>query len=143
MNEQTIKLFSSKATDNWRTPEDFLASIDEEFHFNHDPCPRHPTEDGLEIDWKERVFVNPPYSQVNLWLAKAHKEIQKNSEVIVFLVFANTDTQWFHNWCYGQYDYCTIELRFVEGRLAFLSDEGKKNSAMRPSMLVIIRRKHD
>lgn len=140
MNEQQIKLFSSKKTDNWQTPKILLEKIYSEYNINHDPCPRHPTEDGLLVDWKERVFVNPPYSQVNLWLQKAHIEIQKRSEVIVFLVFANTDTGWFHNHVMGTYPYCDVVIKFIRGRLKFVSDEGVLNSAMRPSMLVVFKK---
>jgi phage N-6-adenine-methyltransferase len=140
MDANTIKLFGSKQTDHWRTPPEFIDFLDREFSFNHDPCPRYPTEDGLEVDWRERVFVNPPYSNVEGWLEKAHREIQKNSDVIVFLTFANTDTGWFHEYCYGNYPYCDVELRFVKGRLKFISDDGVKSSAMRPSMLVIFRK---
>jgi site-specific DNA-methyltransferase (adenine-specific) len=141
MDENTIKLFGSKQTDHWQTPPDFLDMLDGEFHFTHDPCPRYPIEDGLLVDWGRRVFVNPPYSGVKVWLQKAHKEIQKGSEVIVFLTFSNTDTDWFHRYCYGRYPYCEVEIRFVKGRLKFISDDGVKNSAMRPSMLVILRKK--
>ena len=135
MDTNTILLFSSKKTDHWQTPPGFLAKLDAEFHFNHDPCPRYPTEDGLFVDWKSRVFVNPPYSHIEEWLRKAHIEIHKKSEVIVFLTFANTDTRWFHKLVLPY-----AEIRFVRGRLQFISDEGVKNSAMRPSMLAIFRK---
>jgi site-specific DNA-methyltransferase (adenine-specific) len=53
----------------------------------------------------------------------------------VFLVFSNTDTKWFHNYCYNQ-----SELRFIKGRLKFVDENGQtKNSTMRPSMIVIFR----
>ena len=143
MDSNTIKLFSSQKTDHWQTPPEFLKKLDQEFHFNHDPCPRYPVVDGLQVDWKERVFVNPPYSQTGKWLKKAHMEIQKKSEIIVFLTFANTDTKWFHDYCYKKCNYCDIEIKFVKGRLKFISDDGIKNSAMRPSMLVIFKKKED
>ena len=28
-----------------------------------DPCPVNPQWNGLDIDWKEMNFVNPPYSR--------------------------------------------------------------------------------
>ena len=33
----TEVMFSSK-TDSWATPINFFRELDEEFHFNHDPC---------------------------------------------------------------------------------------------------------
>src|SRR3990170_6022224 len=140
MDENAIKLFGSKQTDHWQTPPEFLSELDKDFHFDYDPCPRYPTEDGLSAAWYGHVFVNPPYSHIAKWFKKAHEEIQKEASIIVFLVFANTDTRWFHRYCYDQYSYCTVEIRFIKGRLKFIGDSGVKNSAMRPSMLVIFRK---
>ncbi len=136
MDENTIKLFGSKKTDNWRTPTDLYDELDKEFDFDFDPCPLNSTFDGLKIDWRKRCFVNPPYSKVKEFLIKAHEEIKKgNTEVAVFLTFANTDTKFFHNYIYGK-----AEIRFIEGRLKFMDEEGNtKNSAMRPSMIAILR----
>ena len=135
MDNNTIKLFGSKKTDNWRTPPELYEELDKEFNFNFDPCPINPTEDGLNIAWGTRCFVNPPYSKVKEFLKKATEEIQKgNTEVAVFLTFANTDTKWFHNYLYGK-----AELRFIKGRLKFLDQDGiKQGSAMRQSMLAIL-----
>lgn len=53
-------MFSSK-TDNWATPTEFYNTLNEEFHFNLDPCAdefNHKCEkfytveqDGLKQDW--------------------------------------------------------------------------------------------
>ena len=136
MDENTIKLFGSKKTDHWQTPRELYKKLDAEFCFDMDPCPLEPKEDGLKIPWKGCVFVNPTYSQVRKWLEKANEEIEEgNANVIVFLVFANTDTAWFHDLVFSK-----AEIRFLRGRLKFLDKDGKEqNSAMRPSMLVIFR----
>jgi len=133
MDTNTIKLFSSKETDDWATPSWLYRQLDEEFHFDLDPCPLEPKLDGLKIDWEGNIFVNPPYSQVGKWLKKGHEELGKgNAKTIVFLVFANTDTEWFHKYVYHK-----AELRFIKGRIKFV---GKSNAgAMRPSMLVIFQ----
>jgi site-specific DNA-methyltransferase (adenine-specific) len=133
MDANSIALFSSKKTDNWGTPKDLYDKLNAEFNFNLDPCPLEPTFDGLEIDWIGNVFVNPPYSKVKQWLIKANLEIKKQADVIVFLVFANTDTAWFHDYVLGK-----AELRFLRGRIKF--DGYSKNGAMRPSMLCIFRK---
>lgn len=136
MNKQTIKLFSSKKTDNWQTPLLFYHKLDIEFNFNLDPCPLNPSVDGLKIPWKGHIFVNPPYSQIKKWLIKAHEELKKEAEIIVFLTFANTDTSWFHDYVLNK-----AEIRFIRGRLRFLDKKGNyKNSAMRPSMILIFRK---
>lgn len=141
MNKQQIKLFSSKKTDNWRTPKEIFEWL--EFNYTginfYDPCPRHPKEDGLLVDWKEFCFVNPPYSNVSNWFDKAWNEIKKgNTEIAVFLVFANTDTKWFHKYCFSDEENVDVQIVFWKGRLKFISDEGVKNHAMRPSILVIL-----
>tara|TARA_R100001082_G_C4215452_1_gene96903 strand:+ start:48 stop:473 length:426 start_codon:yes stop_codon:yes gene_type:complete len=136
MNQQQIKLFSSKKTDNWQTPKWLYDELNAEFDFDFDPCPLNSTFDGLQCDWGESNFVNPPYSNVKGFLQKAHEQLNKGiAKKIVFLTFANTDTKWFHDYCYGQ-----CELRFIKGRLKFLDASGQvKNSAMRPSMLMIFK----
>ena len=136
MNKQQIKLFQSKKTDNWATPKYLYDELDKEFDFDFDPCPLNSTFNGLDVRWGKRNFINPPYSNVIGFLEKAHIELKKgNADVCVFLTFANTDTKWFHRYCYGK-----GELRFIKGRLKFVDEDGKtKNSAMRPSMLIILR----
>lgn len=136
MDEHTIKLFSSKKTDNWQTPKKLYDELDAEFNFDFDPCPLNSTFDGLECDWGKRNYINPPYSKIKAFLIKGWKEIENgNAEVCVFLTFSNTDTKWFHDYLYKQ-----VELRFLKGRLKFLDENGKvQNSAMRPSMIAILR----
>jgi len=54
-----------------------------------DPCPWNPLHNGLHIDWKQSVFLNPPYSagQLDLWEAKASLEVCKgNTQEIVWLI---------------------------------------------------------
>jgi site-specific DNA-methyltransferase (adenine-specific) len=137
MDENTIKLFGSRETDNWQTPPDLYKKLDEEFHFDFDPCPLNATFDGLKIDWKKRNYINPPYSMVKEFLKKGAEEIEKgNAEVNVFLTFANTDTAWFHDFCFGK-----AEIRFIRGRLKFIDGNGNlRNSAMRPSIVLIFRK---
>ena len=136
MDENTIKLFSSKKSDNWQTPKDLLLELYKEFNIDFDPCPLNPLSDGLKIDWGKRCFVNPPYPKVSEFLKKAHEEIEKgNTEIAVFLTFANTDTAWFHDYLYNK-----AEIRFIKGRLRFRNEKGEvQNSAMRPSMICVLR----
>lgn len=135
MDSNSIRLFSSKKTDNWQTPLSLSQEIYKEFDINLDPCPLNSQFDGLNMDWIGNVYVNPPYSQIEKWLIKAHKELKKEAKTIVFLTFANTDTKWFHEYVLGK-----AEIRFIKGRLRFLDEDGKlQSSAMRPSILIIFR----
>ena len=67
--------------------------------------------DGLSQPWIGKVWCNPPYGkETPKWLHKMHTH--RNG---VALVFARTDTKWFH-------DYCTQAdaLLFLKGRIQFV-----------------------
>ena len=135
-------MFSSK-TDEWYTPLDFYEQLDEEFHFNLDPCAtdeNHKCEkyftketDGLLQKWGGwRVFCNPPYGRViGEWVKKAYQESKQPNTLVVMLLPARTDTRWFHDYIYGK-----AEIRFVKGRLRF---GGCDNPAPFPSMIVVFK----
>ena len=135
-------LFSS-ATDAWSTPQAFFDELNQEFHFNLDPCAdeqnhkcaRYFTreKDGLKQSWGGyRVFCNPPYGRtIGLWVQKSWEESRKSNTLVVLLLPARTDTKYFHD-----YILYRSEIRFLPGRLKF---GNSKNSAPFPSMLVIFR----
>lgn len=134
-------MFSSKS-DEWTTPNDIFNELDNEFHFNLDPaatnenhkCEMYFTKevDGLKQSWGgNKVFVNPPYSNISEWVAKAFYESKNDNTVIVMLIPSRTDTRYFHNYIYQR-----AEIRFIKGRLKF---GDSKNSAPFPSMVVIWR----
>lgn len=131
-------LFTSNS-DEWFTPQTFFDEINKEFNFTLDAaatkentkCKRFFNIDnnGLEQDWSgEVVWLNPPYSNIKLWVEKAYNESLKGTK-IVLLIPVRSDTKYFHSFIYGK-----AKLRFIKGRLKF-SDS--KNSAPFPSMLVI------
>ena len=138
---KTSVMFSSNS-DEWATPANFFAKLNEEFHFTLDACAtaenhkceRYFTEqdDGLTQNWKgETVFCNPPYSKIAQWVKKAWKEGRKEGTTVVLLIPARTDTKYFH-----EYIYHKSEIRFIKGRLKF---GNSKNSAPFPSMIVVYR----
>ena len=89
-------------------------------------------ENGLEQSWKgERVFCNPPYSEISKWCEKAFYESKNPNTLIVMLIPSRTDTRYFHDYILHR-----AEIRFVKGRLKF---GDSKNSAPFPSMIVIFR----
>jgi site-specific DNA-methyltransferase (adenine-specific) len=133
VDKNQTDLFGSHVTDDWATPDRLYKELDSEFHFNLVPCPLNSKIDGLDMDWEGNVFCNPPYSQVKRWLVKAHQELLKKADVIVFLVFVNTDTAWFHDYVYHR-----AEIRFLRGRVKFVGFS--KNGSMRPSMVCVFRK---
>lgn len=134
-------LFTSNS-DEWATPKDFFDRLDAEFNFTLDPCATNQNhkcdkyytadDDGLSKDWGgQRVFCNPPYSEISKWVEKAFYETRKDNTLVVLLIPARTDTKYFHNYILHR-----TEIRFVKGRLKF---GDSKNSAPFPSMVVIFR----
>lgn len=80
------------ANDNYKTPQWVLEMFKDYF----DPCPfnPNPTIDGLSLEWKDRTFVNPPYSNTEGWVDKAIEENMKG-KFIVMLLRMDTSTGWF------------------------------------------------
>lgn len=78
----------------WLTPPDILKKLDDEFHFDFDPCPYPRPEgfNGLEIAWGNSNYVNPPFvggpgNGPTAWTRKAIAELEKGkSTVMVFPV---------------------------------------------------------
>lgn len=137
-------LFTS-ATDQWATPPALFRELDAEFHFTLDACaeawnakcPRYfsPEQDGLMQDWgQEVVFCNPPYGRgvTGKWLAKAW-EASRAGATVVLLIPARTDTAWWHDYA------AKGEVRFLRGRVRFLSPAGEQSSAPFPSAVVVFR----
>lgn len=120
------KILFSKQSDNWSTPKVIYDYYINQNYF--DPCPLNSEFDGLEIEWKEKNFVNPPYSKIKNFVDKSIEEAKKGKNVVL-LIPARTDTKWFRKLVdYG----CYIE--FVTGRLHFSSS----NSAPFPSCYITL-----
>lgn len=133
-------LLNEGATSEWYTPPGIFEALGLEFDL--DPCappgglPWIPArrslceaDDGLSQPWEGRVWMNPPYGRHTLaWMRRlaAHGDG-------VALVFARTETEWFHETVTSASAVC-----FVRGRLTFVTSErlpGPFNSGA-PSMLV-------
>ena len=132
-------------TDDWGTPVDFFKTLNKEFNFELDvcasehnyKCDRYYTikENGLEQEWGNVNWCNPPYGRsIGNWIKKAYEE-NKKGKTIVLLIPSRTDTKWFHDYIYNQH-----EIRFIKGRLKF--NDGK-NPAPFPSMVVVMKGKNN
>jgi hypothetical protein len=126
-------------TNEWLTPPYVLEALGP---FDLDPCSpidrpwdtakRHYTkaDDGLNLGWGGRVWLNPPYGQQTWkWL-----ERMADHGYGTALTFARTETKQFHRYVWG---YATA-LLFFEGRLHFYDVTGKKarGNAGAPSVLI-------
>ena len=109
-----IRQTRSHADQFAQTPDYIYDALDDEFHFDFDPCPVKPKFDGLEVDWGKRNFVNPPYDDLASWLNKGVEEMKKNS-VSVFLIPFRPNTQYFSKYVLRQ----ACEIRFFRDKITF------------------------
>lgn len=130
---------------HWATPPEVFGPLDAEFDFTLDPCAsvetakclRFFTEeiDGLAQDWgTERVFMNPPYGrEIYAWTKKA-REAADAGALVVGLLPASTDLAWWHADIVGR-----AEVRYIRGRVRFLTGGPYRSSGFFASVVVIWR----
>lgn len=97
----------------------------------YDPCPVDGT-DGLTTSWKDINFVNPPYTLLKEFVAKALDESNYGNRSIMLLP-AKTDQAWFHDLVYNHRG---VEIKWIKGRLKF---KNNKWSATQPHFLALIQ----
>jgi len=76
----------------WLTPPELMSALQKEFGFDFDPCPFPRPEgfDGLEIDWGQSNYVNPPFRGhtrlrgPTTWARKCIEE-NKKGKLVVFV----------------------------------------------------------
>ncbi len=132
--------YSSKS-DEWETPQDVFDRYNNLFNFDIDvaasPCNTKVKnkyftriDDALSRSWgnNTKVWCNPPYSNVKLWIKKAYEE-SILGVTVVMLIPARTDTKAWH-----EYIFPYGKVEFLLGRLKF---SNSKNSAPFPSAIVI------
>lgn len=78
-----------KANDDVATPEWLMKDLRKEFGEElFDPCPlKSEKKDGLEIEWGQVTYVNPPYSNIRPWLEKAIDEMGKGKTILFLIPF--------------------------------------------------------
>jgi len=142
--------------DLWQTPRDLFDALDHEFGFDIDICAsadNHLCEtyfsekvSALGHEWhyhtrngqvfKNKIcFVNPPYSQTQLFMERAAQQANVNNVTVVALVNANTDTKWFADAVKS-----ANEVRLFTGRISFIKPDGKKASGNPKGQCLIIWR---
>lgn len=142
-----MKVHFSSNRQDWATPPTFLEFLKEKwgwvpsldvaasaentkalFYFNEE-------DDGLSRVWRGNVWMNPPFGrEIPKWIDKCISENAKgNTDSIVALVPARTETQWAHR----AFRSCSAVF-FIKGRLDFRIEKfTKAKAAPFPSMLLI------
>ena len=117
---------SKSNSEEWYTPKWLFQELN--LHFDLDPAapkgglPWIPAlkfyskeDDGLSQPWQGNVWLNPPYgNETSKWLQRMHEHRQG-----VALVFARTDSRWFHD-----YAVKADAILYLKGRVRFVNAEG-------------------
>jgi hypothetical protein len=115
-NVQTVE------NDDIGTPDDLYEDLNEEYHFDHDPCPMNgasnekvPNGLASKTRWGHCNFVNPPYSDIPAWMKKAVREMDEYGSKSVFLVPARTNSVYWRDIVLPN----ATDIRFISGRIKF------------------------
>ncbi len=116
--------------DEWLTPPELLRALGD---FDLDPCSpvnrpwptaaRHLTwqDNGLLVEWKGRVWCNPPYGrEAGRWLARCAEHGNATA-----LIFARTETADWQAHVWAKAD----AILFLFGRLHFHHVDGRRAAA--------------
>lgn len=139
---QLSKALFSSTKEDWATPQDFFDKLNEEFHFDLDPCADAENakckeyftkeENGLLKDWGG-VASSAIHHTAEKQRANGSGSVTKkrrSPERLSLHLFRRALTQGF----FHDYIYHKAEIRFIKGRLKF---GGCKDAAPFPSMVVI------
>jgi phage N-6-adenine-methyltransferase len=107
-----------KNTDSYMSPEWILKMFED----YQDVCPinDNPEVDALKLDWANKIYVNPPYSNPLPWIEKAIEEANKG-KVIVMMLKVDTSTKWFRRiieskahilWLNGRIKYRRMDYKY-------------------------------
>lgn len=119
--------------DDRTTPADLFAEFHKRFAFSVDAAashinrrlPRYWTreEDGLAQSWAgERVWCNPPYSDLPTWVRKARAEAAAGTLVVMIVPANRTEQDWWQDEIEPFRDRAKSSLRveFLRGRIRFI-----------------------
>lgn len=125
-----FKIVKTKASDNFPSDSWILNMFEGWF----DPCPLNsdPSFDGLAVAWKDKTYVNPPYSKPLKWILKGIEE-HKQGKTIVFLLKNDSSTQW-----YKALHEAGAHFLMISGRLRY----GSGKPAPFPSIIAVLSNKN-
>lgn len=84
--------FAKNYTRYWLMPPDLYEQLNQEFHFDYDPCPFPKPKgfNGLDVDWGDMNFVNPPFHAIRgsgptAFVNKAIEQAKKGKTSVLVL----------------------------------------------------------
>jgi phage N-6-adenine-methyltransferase len=124
----------------WGTPDYLFSILHKEFGFTCDVAANSSNakvenyideeQDALSLPWSGVCWLNPPYKQNGAWAKKALEE-SRNGAIVVMLIPARTNTNWWHEYCMK-----ADEIRLIWGRPRFV---GAKYGLPQPLAIVVFR----
>ena len=127
------KRSDDKKTDSRKTPKWIMKMFEDWF----DPCPYNlnPVINGLEIDWEDKTYCNPPYTETTKWVSKAIEENKKDKYIVLLLrgdLTTNYSKMLIEN--KAKFFYCSALVNFED-------EIGNKLHSPFPSILWILENK--
>lgn len=98
-SKKYVDWYAGDRVQTWQTPPEFFAGLNTRFRFTLDGASlannalltRHSTA-AVPVSWVgERVFCNPPWSEIPPFI-----ELAAKASLAVLLVPARTNARWFH-----------------------------------------------
>lgn len=142
-----LRVLHSTGKDDWETPPKLFDLFNGIYSFTLDAaasaenrkCEAYlsKADNALRRDWWGRVWLNPPYSRdVGKWINQAARQVERgNAELVACLVYARTETVWWHDVVMRK----ASEIVFLRGRVRFT---GAPAGAPAPSVVVVFSRPH-
>jgi len=127
VNKSVQHLSVIKINNEWETPQEFFNTACVDYHLwpKRDVCATaantkcktyfDEADDALHQNWREDFFMNPPYSNVKIWMQRAYTQHIRHSVNAMALIYVKTDTGWWHDFVEGK-----AEVHFIQGRVPFL-----------------------
>lgn len=124
---------ATEIKDLWQTPKFLFDYYDKRFGFTCDVAASKEnalcdnfiseSEDSLDydVDWGVSNWLNPPFSKIEPWIAKAVTRMIAHDDLTVMLLPADTSVKWFKL----AFENCT-ECHFISGRLSFINAKTQK-----------------
>lgn len=135
--------FKSNKQD-WETPIELFEIINRRYNIDFDLAANKSNtkcseffskeDDALTKSWRGRCWLNPPYggkmdNALSEWIKKSFNESLHEDCMVVMLVPARTNTNWWHDYCMK-----ANEILFIRGRPKFV---GAKYGLPQPLAVVI------
>ena len=137
--QQTLFAGPRRDIDDRSLPDDEFAKLQGRFRFTLDAAasvenarlPRFCTiaDCGLTVSWAgERVYCNPPYSDIRPWVMKAWREASAAALIVLLLPANRTEQGWWQEWIEPRRDRegSPLRVEFLPGRIRFIAPGQRK-----------------